>query len=507
MDEKPPEPAVMLAYLEGEIDDPTNVERIQSSTACKNFLSDHRFIGILSKRAAVEKWAKDLTEKVQIELAEYGTSVWASDATQPIDLPRIVARLIRLGENETKRYVTLSELDEALPIDLSREQLKAILYILSKEGINVTIKGKPRSVSARHSLKKTTDYSFSDELTDKLEMPNFKLDSIGKKRVLDPQRLYSYKRLDIVPNFWAKFKLEKLEKDKAAAVNPNTPVSVLEKLAEDEESLVRRGVALNPNTPVSVLEKLAEDEESLVRSGVAHNPNIPVSVLEKLAEDEESLVRSGVAHNPNTPVSVLEKLAEDEESLVREAVAHNPNTPVSVLEKLAEDEESLVREAVAHNPNTPVSVLEKLAEDEESLVREAVAHNPNTPVSVLEKLAEDEESLVREAVALSPNIAGTVFLRGFRFKIGNMLEVYRSTDPEDLDDWEVRMEKFNSEDLPPRSMVIKQNVIAEYPDHKFEDFLDSRTTYLAAQAEGPSSELQDLVLGNMRKRATDTDTD
>ena len=47
---------------------------------------------------------------------------------------------------------------------------------------------------------------------------------------------------------------------------------------------VREQVALNKNTPVSVLEKLGQDdEESQVRSRVAENPNTPIPLLEKLA--------------------------------------------------------------------------------------------------------------------------------------------------------------------------------------------------------------------------------
>ena len=49
------------------------------------------------------------------------------------------------------------------------------------------------------------------------------------------------------------------------------------------------------------------------------NENTPVSVLEKLAGDENEDVRLYVASNLNTPVSVLEKLADDEDESVREA--------------------------------------------------------------------------------------------------------------------------------------------------------------------------------------------
>ena len=49
------------------------------------------------------------------------------------------------------------------------------------------------------------------------------------------------------------------------AVNPNTPASVLKKLAEEEGEDVRRAVATNPNSPVATLKKLARDEDEGVR--------------------------------------------------------------------------------------------------------------------------------------------------------------------------------------------------------------------------------------------------
>jgi len=59
----------------------------------------------------------------------------------------------------------------------------------------------------------------------------------------------------------------------------------------------------------------------------ARNPNTPASLLENLAADEDDKVRYGAARNPNTPASALEKLAADEDKDVRSAAAGNPNTP------------------------------------------------------------------------------------------------------------------------------------------------------------------------------------
>ena len=72
---------------------------------------------------------------------------------------------------------------------------------------------------------------------------------------------------------------------------------------------MRSGVTYNPNTPASILDKLAADDCENVRGGVAGNLNTPVPILEKLAADDEEDVRAGVAGNPNTPALLLETLA------------------------------------------------------------------------------------------------------------------------------------------------------------------------------------------------------
>ena len=79
---------------------------------------------------------------------------------------------------------------------------------------------------------------------------------------------------------------EKLE----AAKNPNTPVSVLETLATDENCDVRRRAASNPNTPASTLETLATDENYWVRHNAAMNPNATeiVKRLYLMTEEESS---------------------------------------------------------------------------------------------------------------------------------------------------------------------------------------------------------------------------
>ena len=78
-------------------------------------------------------------------------------------------------------------------------------------------------------------------------------------------------------------------------LNNNPSPEVFAIFSVDENYMGRRYVAINPNTPVYLLEKLALDEDSFVRYYVADNPNTPANMLEKLALDEDVRVRYHVA--------------------------------------------------------------------------------------------------------------------------------------------------------------------------------------------------------------------
>ena len=69
------------------------------------------------------------------------------------------------------------------------------------------------------------------------------------------------------------------------------------------------------------------DDSFLVRYQAAASPNTPPRVLEQLANDRSSGVRRAVANNPNTPVSTFEQLVADPSSDVRMAVIANPQVP------------------------------------------------------------------------------------------------------------------------------------------------------------------------------------
>ena len=170
-------------------------------------------------------------------------------------------------------------------------------------------------------------------------------------------------------------------------------------LAAQQEDYICYVLAHNPNTPVSLLEKLAEHPLAIIRSSVATNLNTPAKFLERLAGDVCKEARLAVAQNPNSPVSSLEKLAGDTSSDVRLVVAQNCNTPQLVLKQV-----KAARQA-AENPQTPPEQLKLLASSQWDWIHEAVASNPNTPIGVLEQLVTDKTLWVEEVLARFNNFA------------------------------------------------------------------------------------------------------
>ena len=216
----------------------------------------------------------------------------------------------------------------------------------------------------------------------------------------------------------------------AVIQNPNTPIDVLEMLAQrhssDSQLLMeivsspnvtpellrwifdccspRSGVsgvidclAANPKTPSDILSKISTVSNTHTLSLCANNPNMPngEALSRKLRSSSDDFVRAEFASATRDP-EMLDILAYDSSAYVRNRVARNKNTPADVLALLAQDIFVGVREAIPSNPNVTPDILTMMSEDSDPHVRSRVSWSPKTPMSVLEKLAEDEDGAVRD---------------------------------------------------------------------------------------------------------------
>jgi hypothetical protein len=207
------------------------------------------------------------------------------------------------------------------------------------------------------------------------------------------------------------------------AQHPNTPIHVLEKLAEKENNSILEtaltNLSRNSKTPDNTLLCLAQTSDLKICAAVARHRNASSMTLAELAKHHRWEVRTIVAKNLKTPLETLIELIQDKHRTVRVAAINNPYAPASILEQLSllknpnaspdilntlsSSKWVVIRQGVARHPNTDKNLLKQLAEDDISMVRLGVAENPHTPSSLLELLAVDKDDAVVVAVATHAN--------------------------------------------------------------------------------------------------------
>jgi hypothetical protein len=180
-----------------------------------------------------------------------------------------------------------------------------------------------------------------------------------------------------------------------------TPL-VLETLASDPATTVRRRLAGDPRCPPAALVRLAGDPEPQVRHVVLRNKAAGPEALAALARATRAMPPGDErdefeALHPSTTPAALAALAASGHVGVRRAVASHPSTPTTTLVALAECAEASVRQRVAYHPGAPPALLARLASDRDPYVRGAVASNEATPLSYLLVLSRDAVGDVRSA--------------------------------------------------------------------------------------------------------------
>ena len=96
-------------------------------------------------------------------------------------------------------------------------------------------------------------------------------------------------------------------------------------------------IAGNPNTPLRVLTKLAEDEDRFVRRRVAENSNVPQALLLQLARDSEPEVKVAAMLAMGSSCLVLLEACFSDDMDVRYMLAEEPGVPAEILRVLIQD--------------------------------------------------------------------------------------------------------------------------------------------------------------------------
>lgn len=172
-------------------------------------------------------------------------------------------------------------------------------------------------------------------------------------------------------------------------------------------------VAAYKHTPISILKKLALDDDLRVRSIVSLQPNFSnewlisnkvstESILVSVNSLLSSLQYDYSQKNIKTKFAVLKLLCSNKDSDLRlqaiDILIDDYSCPSDLLESLAKYRDVNIRNKVAGHIKTPIHVKEQLANDRSLMVRKTLASCSYTPKHILRRLASDNQDEVRNAV-------------------------------------------------------------------------------------------------------------
>jgi len=178
-----------------------------------------------------------------------------------------------------------------------------------------------------------------------------------------------------------------------------TPVSLLQRLALETDSVILDKLVKNPATPIQVLKQLARDRRDKKRlDAIAAHPNASTALLDSLDEQASPERRRAICANPNTGLIQLNRLLVNASLGECKKMAQNPHADRVFLDRLwrAHDEVYLHAEIASHY-NCPTEFLNTALNSDVALLRRKAAANTKLSDTRLLQLLADNESQVRAA--------------------------------------------------------------------------------------------------------------
>ena len=206
-------------------------------------------------------------------------------------------------------------------------------------------------------------------------------------------------------------------------------VSLLEKLWDDKDAVVREAVVSNPAVTEEILTRFLVDPNKYTNYYILfrifaiwkYDFNTLMKFYENVVVVIDSRfvsgVKLGLLSNRNCSEEVMFTLAsENNDDFSLKIISRSfAKRDVSdrVLGVLAEECSRDVVLNLMEHENLSLEVVEKLAKNYNWRVRLRVAKNRKTPATVLFSLMEDEDQDVREAVITNPNYTVELLLEEF----------------------------------------------------------------------------------------------
>jgi hypothetical protein len=174
-------------------------------------------------------------------------------------------------------------------------------------------------------------------------------------------------------------------------------------LAKDKNPFVREGVALTTKSK-RIIAILSKDKEEIVKIAVCENKNTPIEVIEKIAQVSKKVAEKAIL-NPKIKPSLIQKIWNKSE-LTKYYATLNPNTPAEVIEKIYSQNKSnfeLIKNISKH-PNTSQRILYELSFSNDSEIRREIAKHKNANAQILTKLSFDNDEITKLNALKNPNL-------------------------------------------------------------------------------------------------------
>ncbi|MEU6805815.1 hypothetical protein [Streptomyces neyagawaensis] len=155
---------------------------------------------------------------------------------------------------------------------------------------------------------------------------------------------------------------------------------------------LRRSAAVHPALPADLVERLAEDEDFVVRLMICeYQPDAPAGVLLRTVLEWDGRSVHDLVRLPQFPGKGLARYADHEEPRLRRLAVQDPDASPEVIERLTRDEAVWVRRAAASDPRLTRDRIEELLRDPDTAW--PAASNP--------RLAEADMHRLLDAVGVS----------------------------------------------------------------------------------------------------------
>ncbi|MFI9598550.1 HEAT repeat domain-containing protein [Streptomyces sp. NPDC052043] len=187
-----------------------------------------------------------------------------------------------------------------------------------------------------------------------------------------------------------------------------SPLPWVRALQDDEEAmrrcassshlLVRRSVACAKNLPPDVVERLARDEDWLVRLFLAENcAQAPAEVLLEMCRTWDGYSAARFPEHPNFPRKSTLQYADNPVAGMRRLALEDPGATADLVERFSRDPDRGVRRRALRDPRlTPASVI-RLLDDPDWTIREAAARDPRLTTRTLTSLLHDATTAMSAA--------------------------------------------------------------------------------------------------------------